>query len=275
MKMFLCFAVMYVMASCTKPVTEPPFPYTNFQIGFGTYAIATYHSAPVKNSKYLVVFDAGLGDYSKVWTDSHVPDSIIANADVVLYDRAGYNKSTSAPAPRNVNSMRKDLDSIINYYAKGRKVVLVAHSLGAYIIRDYAIKNPSGVAALLFVDPSHEQYNGTLNQAGEDQIYNAFKSLYGVNYGATMEARELIEDAQYMSALPHLPNIPVMVITSMKTDATHNAVDRLLWFNAHETLKAGVADFTHINTSVSGHYIMNTEPALVKEKIRLLLAKLP
>lgn len=275
MKTYLCLAALCILASCKKPVTEAPYPFQNKQVGIGAYSLATYYSSPVKNSKYFVVFDAGLGDYSKVWTDSHVPDSITVNADVILYDRAGYNKSTAAPAPRDVNNMRKDLDSVIRYYANGRKVILVAHSLGGYITRDFAIKNPSRVAALLFVDPSHELYNGTLNQAGEDQVYNAFKDIYGPGFGGTMEARELIEDAQYMSALPALPNIPVIVISSMKTDATHSIADRQLWYNAHESLKTGLTDFSHTSTTLSGHYIMNTEPALVKEKIRELLAKLP
>ncbi len=275
MKEALSLLWMLAMASCSKPVDSPSFPYSEFPVGMGSYTLSTYHSAPEKNSKYLVVFDTGLGDYSKVWTESRVPDSIIKNADVVLYDRAGYNRSTAAPAPRDVDRMRKDLDSVINYYAKGRKLILVAHSLGGYIIRDYAVKNPSKVAALLFVDPSHEQYNGSLNQAGEDQIYNAFKAAYGVNFGGTMEARELIEDAQYMSALPSLPDVPVVVISSMKVDAAHTAADRQLWYNAHEALKAGVTDFTHISTTLSGHYIMNTEPALIKDRIRILLSKLP
>ena len=87
-----------------------------------------------------------------------------------------------------------------------------------------------------------------------------------------MEARELIEDAQYMSALPALPNIPVIVISSMKTDATHSIADRQLWYNAHESLKTSLTDFSHTSTTLSGHYIMNTEPALVKRKVRELLA---
>jgi len=76
-----------------------------------------------------------------VWKDSKVPDSIKANLDVVLYDRAGYNTSTSAPAPRDVNKMRVDLEKVINKFANGRKVISVAHSLedfrGSFIRRFY------------------------------------------------------------------------------------------------------------------------------------------
>ncbi len=263
-----------LLLSCRKdPLTPSSFAEARLQIG--SYFVKTYSSVPRLNSKYLVVFDSGLGDYSKVWTDSKVPDSLRITTDVVLYDRAGYNNTPAPPAPRNVDHMRADLDSVIAHHANGRKVILVSHSLGGYIARDYAVKNPGKVAALLFVDPSHELYNGLLDQPTEDQIYNAFKAFYGAGYGATLEARELIEDAQYMATLPNLPAVPVVVITSMQTDAGHDAPDRQQWYQAHQSLGAGVSDFTHLVTTASGHYIMRTEPGLVISRLRTLLSRLP
>ena len=268
-------AIPIAIASCKKEPVKRDL-YVESKVAIGTYSLSTYN-IPKPNAKYLLVFETGLGDYSKVWKDSKVPDSIQSNLDVVLYDRAGYNTSTTAPAPRDIDKMRSDLEQVVNRYANGRKVIFVAHSLGAYIVRDYAVKNPSKVAAILFVDPSHEIYNGLLDQLLEDLIYSSFKNLYGANFGGTMEARELIEDAQYMYALPNLPNIPVTVLTSMKLDAAQgqDAADRQLWFTAHEALRTGLTDFSHFTTTVSGHYIRRTEPGFVISKLRALVAKLP
>jgi len=58
----------------------------------------------------------------------------------------------------------------------------------------------------------------------------------------------------------------------MKTDATHKADDRLLWYNAHELIKDGLSDFSHITTSNLGHYIFLEEPGLVKNNILNLIA---
>lgn len=275
MKKLLWLAIPLAIASCRKDPVKPDL-YVNGKVSIGTYSLSTYN-IPKSNAKYLVVFETGLGDYSKVWMDSKVPDSIKSILDVVLYDRAGYNTSTAGPAPRDVNKMRNDLEQVVNKFANGRKLIFVAHSLGAFMVRDYAIKNPSKVAAILFVDPSHEMYNGLLTQPLEDQIYNSFKTIYGANFGGTMEARELIEDAQYMAALPNLPNIPVTVLTSMKIDATQgqDAADRQLWYTAHDALKTGLTDFSHFTTTVSGHYIMKTEAELVFSKLRALISKLP
>ncbi|MFN8307892.1 MAG: alpha/beta fold hydrolase [Ferruginibacter sp.] len=275
MKNVFALALTMLFFSCKKNPT-PADSYVRGSVGFPTHSLSVYN-IPSAGAKYLLVFDTGLGDYSKLWIDSKIPDSFSRNQEVLLYDRAGYNTSTTAPAPRDVTKMRSDLEKVIATYSRGRKVILVAHSLGGYVIRDYAIKNPDKVAALMFVDPSHELYNGLIDQATEDLIYEAFKTRYGAGFGGTMEARELLEDAQYMSALPNLPDVPVSVLTSMKLDPAQgqDAADRQLWFTAHESLGTGLTEFTHYTTTVSGHYIMKTEPGFIVSKLKSLIAKLP
>jgi pimeloyl-ACP methyl ester carboxylesterase len=242
------------------------------QVDLATHKLTTY--SIISNSKYLIVFETGLGDAATVWNEKEIPIQISATSDVLIYDRAGYGKSPKGPASRDITKLRIELEKIIDQSANGRKVVLISHSLGGMIIRDYAIKNPLKTAGLLFIDPSQELYNHP-SQAEEDFIYNTFNTAYGADFGGTMEARELIEDSQYMTLLPNLPNIPLIVLTSMKTDASHTPADRQLWFNAHEALKKGITDFTHISTTRSGHYIMREEPTLVVDQIKLLMSKLP
>jgi thioesterase domain-containing protein len=259
------------LISCTKD-KNPDAKFVESAVNLATHKLATFSIS--NNSKYLVVFESGLGDDHGVWNQKNVALQLSKLADVLLYDRAGYGKSKKGPSPRNIDKLTSELESIINASANGRKVVLVGHSLGGMVVRDYAIKYPDKVAAILFVDPSHEAYNQP-TQAIEDMIYDTFNSASGAGFGGTMEARELIEDSGYMEMLPDLPDIPVIVLTSMKTDADHTATDRQLWYNAHDLLKSGVPDFAHISTTISGHYIMVEEPDLVVTNIITLLSKLP
>jgi len=262
---------LLIFISCTETnVTSNNF--TTTTINLSTHKLVSF--SIVKNSKYLIVFETGLGDDHLIWNQKNLPSTISAKEDVLLYDRAGYGKSEKGPAPRNIQKLSSELDSVINKFANGRKVILVGHSLAGMIIRDYAIKNPSKTAGILFIDPSHEAYNNP-TQAQEDLIYNTFLSSNGANFGATMEARELIEDSQYMATLSNLPNVPVIVLTSMKVDASHNIADRQSWFNSHELLNTGVTDFTHITTTNSGHYIFLDEANLVLDNLNLLISKLP
>lgn len=279
-KFMLLTIIIFAVAGCNKDEDDKYPAFSDFSV-----PVSNMHSLKGKifqgnNSKYLVVFESGLGDGYSVWSEKKVAEETAKTNDVLMYDRAGYGQSAADNNPGNIERLRMELETVINQNANGRKVILVAHSLGGLIIRDYAIKNPSKTAALLFVDPSHENYNQP-TQAQEDEIYNAFLSAYGVNFGGTTEARELREDMAYAGTLGNLPDVPTIVITSMKKDANNNAADqannktRQEWYNAHESLKTGLKDFTHIQTVNSGHYIMREEPDLVLVNLNLLISKLP
>jgi alpha-beta hydrolase superfamily lysophospholipase len=267
----IAFVTISLLASCKKKNDTIP-AFTETKINLTTHQLASFSA--INNTKYLVVFESGLGNDHTVWSDNGLATQINSNADVLMYDRAGYGQSENGPGPRNIDRLRSELESVINQFSNGRKVILIGHSLGGLIIRDYAIKNPLKTAALLFIDPSHELYNHP-SQAEEDRLYEETKNAYGANFGGTLEAREFIEDLQYTGTLPNLPNVPVIVLTNMKGDATHSASDMQAWYNAHESLKNGVTDFTHITTTKSGHFIMIDEPNLVMDNFKLLISKLP
>lgn len=270
-KLFIPIFSLLIFASCEK-TDETPDPFTTTTINLPTHKLVSF--SIIKNTKYLIVFESGLGDDHSIWNHKNLPTTISTKQDVLMYDRAGYAKSEKGPAPRTISKLSSDLDSVIDRFANGRKIILVGHSLGGMIIRDYAIKNPSKIAGILFIDPSHEAFlNPT--QAQEDFYYNTLLNSNGADFGATMEARELIEDSQYMETLANLPNVPVIVLTGMKVEAPNNATDQQNLFNAHELLKAGLTDFTHISTTNSGHYIFIEEPNLVLDNLNWLISKLP
>lgn len=274
MKLFCVFVVaLSILVSCSIKII--PETSTTTTIALPTHALTTY--TIITNTKYLIVFEAGLGDNHSIWNQKNLPATIGAKQDVLLYDRAGYGKSGKGPEPRNIATLSSELDSLITKFSNDRKVILVGHSLGGMIIRDYAVKNPQKIAGLLFVDPSHENFNRP-TQTQE----NLIKLLVGIkSIGAKMEAQELIENAKYMVTIPNLPNVPVIVLTSMKQDETNTKSDnaynktRQDWYNAHEKLKKGVIDFTHISTTKSGHYIFLEEPNLVLENLKVIISKLP
>lgn len=267
----MAFASLFFVSSCKKK-NDQKSVFTETKISLNTHKLASFSA--IKNSKYLVVFESGLGNDHTVWSNNSVASQISSVTDILMYDRAGYGKSENGPGPRNIDRLRSELESVIDKFSNGRKVILIGHSLGGMIIRDYAIKNPVKTAALLFVDPSHEFYSHP-TQAEEDALYEASKNANGANFGGTLEAREFIEDLQYAGTLPSLPNVPVIVLTSMKVDASTSSSAKQIFYNAHELLKNGVTDFTHIATTNSGHFIMIDEPNLVIDNLKLLISKLP
>jgi len=263
--------------SCSDDDKNQNKEYPGTTVDLGTHKLMAY--SVLKQSKYLVVFESGHGNDHTSWYSTGKSSEILSisdflDSDVVLYDRAGYGKSGFNTEPRDIKKLRSELETVVNQFANGRKVVLVGHSLGGLIIRDFAIKNPEKVAGLVFVDASHEKYNH-YSQEQIDLFYSNYKTSYGSNSGIVLETLQLIEDFKYSATLPNLPDVPVIAITSMKTDAEHNLADRQLWYDSKESLKAGVTDFTHITTIKSGHFIQLEQPKLVLDNIRKIVSKLP
>ncbi|MCD0470763.1 alpha/beta fold hydrolase [Flavobacterium sp. JAS] len=272
---FIIYTLSFVSCSDDDKKVSPEYPGT--VIDLGTHKLMSYIVS--KKSKYLVVFESGHGNDHTSWYSTGKSSEILSiseflDSDVLLYDRAGYGKSESNTEPRNISKLTSELEKVIDKFANNRKVLLVGHSLGGLIIRDFAIKNPKKVASLVFVDASHEKYNH-FSQSQIDSFYNTYKADYGENSGIALESLQLIEDFKYMEGFPNLPDVPVIAITSVKIDAEHDSADRQLWYDSKESLKTEVKDFTHIKTIKSGHFIQLDEPKLVLDNIRLLLSKLP
>ena len=218
-----------------------------------------------------IVFECGLGDDGPIWFANNLFQEMLTNNQVIAYNRAGHCPSTFTEGEiRGLESMTNDLATLISVNSLNEKVILVGHSLGGAIIRNYAIHHPGKVKALLFIDPTHEDYNDydSLSQTIEDEMVQHYHDLDIP--GGALEAAQLIENRSILQNLPSLPNIPVVVITSMKLSEGTGEPDRQDWFNAHQTLGEGISNFRHISTTNSGHYIFLEEPQLIIGQINEL-----
>jgi len=182
--------------SCSDDDKNRTSEYPGAEVELPTHKVMTYSVS--KNSEYLVVFESGLGNDHTSWYSTGKSSEIVSianilDSDVLLYDRAGYGKSEFGTTPKDINKLRSELEVVIGKFANSRKVLLVGHSLGGLIIRDFAVKNPEKVAGLVFVDASHEKYNH-FSQGQIDSLYNTFKADYGANSGIALETLQLIED---------------------------------------------------------------------------------
>ncbi len=74
----------------------------------------------------------------------------------VLYDRAGTGWSDSAKLPRTAADVTSELRELLRAAGVTPPYLLVGHSLGGAFARHYAQRFPEEVAALLLLDPGHE-----------------------------------------------------------------------------------------------------------------------
>ncbi len=97
-----------------------------------------------------VLFEAGIGDDSLTW--ARVQPAIAKTARACSYDRAGYGWSDPSPKPRDAKTIAQELHTLLISAGVGGPLVLVGHSLGGMLVREYAGLYRSDVAGMVLVD---------------------------------------------------------------------------------------------------------------------------
>lgn len=98
-----------------------------------------------------VMLEAGAIADSSTWYK--VQPLLAAHARVCAYDRAGFGFSSEGPMPRNLDADVSDLHALIHRAGLNTPLLMVGHSLGSNIVRQYASQYPAEVSALVLVDP--------------------------------------------------------------------------------------------------------------------------
>ncbi|SNY99455.1 alpha/beta fold hydrolase [Flagellimonas pacifica] len=214
------------------------------------------------DGEHTLVFESGLGDNYESWFKLL---GLAETHQVIAYNRAGYEPSETATNERSIIQLAADLHQVILSKSKNNQVILVGHSLGGAVVRYYTVQHPEMVEGIVFVDPSHEDFE-VMTQEQEDDMVHFFKGegLFQI----ANEAEQFIENFQVLDQLSTLPNVPVVVLTSIKD---REGEDEERWISAHATLGDNLTNFTHITTENSGHYIQVEEPQLVIDAIGAVL----
>src|SRR5215210_8589805 len=82
-----------------------------------------------------VVVETGLGDYSFDWV---LVRQQLRGVRVCTYDRAGYAWSDPGPLPRTFDQLNVELHEALERVGEHGPFVLVGHSFGVQVVRQYA-----------------------------------------------------------------------------------------------------------------------------------------
>lgn len=97
-----------------------------------------------------VVIEAGLGDWSLVW--SGVQSEVAETTQVCTYDRAGMGYSEASPLPRTAEYFAYELHTLLERANVPGPYVLAGHSLGGLTVRIFAREYPTEVAGIVMID---------------------------------------------------------------------------------------------------------------------------
>ena len=105
-----------------------------------------------------VILESGAITDSMTWSD--VQPLLAKTFRTCSYDRAGYGFSEGAATAPYIASAAQDLHALLQAAKTPRPVVLVGHSLGTNIVREYAAKYPADVGAMVLLDPPAQNVEG-------------------------------------------------------------------------------------------------------------------
>ena len=75
---------------------------------------------------------------------------------ICTYDRAGYAWSDSGPKPRTFSQLNLELRDALSKLRERGPFVLVGHSYGGPVVRNFAATYPHEAAGMVLVDAAHE-----------------------------------------------------------------------------------------------------------------------
>ena len=101
-----------------------------------------------------VIVENGLGDFSFDWI--LVQSRVSAFTRICTYDRAGYAWSDSGPKPRTFAQINLELRDALAKLGELGPFILVGHSYGGAVIRNFAANYPEAVAGMVLVDSAFE-----------------------------------------------------------------------------------------------------------------------
>jgi len=101
-----------------------------------------------------VVVENGLGDFSFDWI--LVQTHVSRFARICTYDRAGYAWSDLGPMPRTFAQINLELRDALAKLGEKGPFVLVGHSFGGPVVRNFAVIYPEHTAGMVLVDAATE-----------------------------------------------------------------------------------------------------------------------
>lgn len=133
---------------------------------------------PADHDGPLIVVVACLGGSVLGWAS--ITERLTPHAQVLLYDRSGLGWSDATRRwATSIDDMVDELAAVLAASEPPGPYLLVGHSIGGIVARQYAARCPGQVAGLVMVDSSHEQMDARLKAADPPPWWRAWQPRWG------------------------------------------------------------------------------------------------
>ena len=207
MKKYILLFVLIVISGCFRKKADR----------FVSLNETKFHIKEYGKGQPTVIFENGMGSGMDTWKS--IPDSIAKATSIFSYDRAGIGKSDIASQDRTIPNMVKELREVLAKENIGPPYIFVAHSMGSYVGRYYAIHFPDEISALLLIDPSPDRlYDGYTEQEYKEFKEFGDQSFANSKPGERLEWENYLENRQFINKKKIPDHIPLVIVSATQWD---------------------------------------------------------
>ncbi|WP_142283069.1 alpha/beta fold hydrolase [Gottfriedia solisilvae] len=136
---------------------------------FVTGELGTYHVKIMGEGKVTILLECGMMHTLHQW--QYLQKELSQYAKVIAYDRLGYGKSGKWTSERSAEQQAFECYDLLMTLNISSPLVVVGHSLGAYVTYQLNHLFPNRVQSMILLDPTHPQL-----EDNEQKLYD--KLLY-------------------------------------------------------------------------------------------------
>ncbi|KAE9366549.1 alpha/beta-hydrolase [Stipitochalara longipes BDJ] len=137
-------------------------------ISIGTHSLFLSVAGPERlQGQPLVIVEAGMGDGSLWWKAFQRLVITAGLARIMTYDRAGLGQSEPSPLSRSAENMARELDALLEAAHLPGPYIVITHSYGGIIAREFLERRILDVVGMVFVDAEQENSFKVLNPPWE------------------------------------------------------------------------------------------------------------
>lgn len=209
------------------------------------------------------IFENGYGQDLSTWQP--IMDQVEGLGTILMYDRTnigGSMQHDSETSRQSVNRLRRLIDTL----SLKPPFILVGHSYGGTLVRQFASQYPNEINGLLLIDATPESYI----QRFLPVMPNTFQSIYKKQFTLECTYEDFKESIEATNVDVLYP-FPVVVLSAGKKDH-YSREAQLLWHELQRQTAAQSIQGLLIEVPNSRHFIQQDAPHIVVDALHRLIS---